>query len=136
MQRSIKSVSRQYRKACRSVGIAFPKRGAFHIVSNGKTLSPDAIKPGVQAVIFHGPAPVIVNTPDPIKPDPTEGAPILPSLNLPPLFRRTEKVSETTGKKTVRYTAVKNPKSGETYWVKPEGSRNYVKTTLDALLAA
>ncbi len=129
---TLKGKTRRIRKALRKAGYrGFPIVGAFHVTINGKPIRTEDIKPGLKLTYTPGPAPEYVA---PMEPALTLTVPAdLPAL--PKLYKKVEKISATTGKKRTEYKEVANPKSGETYWMKPEGKTRYVEVNYSKLLA-
>jgi hypothetical protein len=144
--RSLKSLTRQYRKACRRCGIRFPLTGAFYIVnSRGLPVRPDEVWADGKAVVTGTHREPPPEHPQPMtglhipgcgtvpisrarldayaeqdQPDPT---PATNGFRMPACFRRHASVSPTDGRTKVSYKPVKNPKAGETYYAKGDDGR-------------
>lgn len=137
LPRTLKGTSRSYRKTLRSLGcVSFPKQGAFHVRAKGQGVIPpeDVAKSALVTDLkfVSGPAP---ETP---KQSPRVTSPIFDlsvPFKMPDVFRRI--VREGPDKRRTEYKPVKNPKSGESYFVKREvsGKMKWVERTLDAIIA-
>lgn len=120
---STKGQSRQYRYACRDKGVTFPFQGAFHVARQGKPVQPDKVRKTDSVVL--GPIPTATETkgkpkrlPVPKKPAAKKGQKKPKEVSSESVFKKYVSTSAATGKEKVSYRAVKNPKSGETYYAK------------------
>lgn len=139
---SIKGLCRQYRKACRRIGVLFPHRGTFHVqLVSGGVVQPADMVVGLRYKIVIGLAPVaaVVAPPVPYINLPLDN-PLQEEDTLPACYKRIERVGKDgeNTKKRVDYRLVKNPKAGERYFVKStEGGKNrYVEVDFSQLLKA
>lgn len=133
--KTLKGKTRAFRKALRRNGYrGFPIVGAFHAALNGRAILASDIKPGLLLTYVSGPAPEYVA---PLEPVLTLAVPDnLPAL--PTVYKRTEKVNATTGKVRAEYKEAKNPKAGDTVYLKTttDGGRvRYVEVDFSKLLA-
>lgn len=132
---SVKGITRQYRKTLKFAGIKFPLRGAFHVrIRGGAILPPNDVLLHPDTQIVPGPAPdVVTSEPEAILLTPADLPP------LPDMYTRRERVSPTDGKKRIDYTLVRNPKSGQRYFVKeslPNGRTKYVEADFTKIVTS
>jgi hypothetical protein len=143
----VKGNTRRYRKVLHRLGINFPHKGEFHVVvdHSGKAIPPHelagAIVGGVNYRLVWG------KMPTPPKPV-SEYAPI-PSDSIfadspdfwepPTVFKRIVREPKREGdKRRIDYRPIKNPKPGQSCYVKIQldnGKSKWVETTFGANLA-
>lgn len=158
---TIKGTTRRYRKALRKIGMRnFPLSGVFHCREDGSPIKPEAVTN--RCTMKDGPAPLVtwkrkVELMPELMPilemdyTPSEefqsqdrthrvidAPPLLPALNVEPVFRRQESIGVYNGKEKTRinYRPVRNPKAGECYYVKRDvdGKPKWVSVNYSDLL--
>ncbi len=139
-QQTVKGITRAYRKSLRRAGYRnFPLTGAFVALnSRGKILLPLEIKRGLKlnypTMALADVLPSTLSSVYNAAPTPDLPAPLpSPLPALPVAYRRTEKVSATTGRTRAIYTIVPNPKPTQRVWTKQ--GRKYVQVTYASLLS-
>lgn len=135
-EKSVKGISRAYRKALRAIGCKFPLTGPIHVrADNYGVVEPQNV--AVMALcsnlnVYAEPAPAVVwrkkAPPVPKQSEPDLTVPFA----MPEVFKRVERVSPTDGRKRVDYRKVANPKAGQSYYVKREvaGKAKWVELPL------
>lgn len=137
INRSVKGVSRQYRKALRKIGLRnFPLSGAFHCRENRITILPDAVT--IRSTVKAGPAPLTIWKPKPSAKPAIQPAPVCPALTVEPVFRRVESLGMHAGKerKRTNYRPLRNPKAGQQVWIKriEAGKPKWIEVSYSDLL--
>ena len=133
LPRSVKSVSRAYRKALRRLALSFPFVGAFYVARAGRIVNPENIRVG--DTIVMGRLPNRAALPTPVSED--DAPLLLPPLSVT-LYKQYVRVGG-DGKKRTEYRPVKNPKGGVAYYVRStsENGRNKYNAVLsDKALAS
>lgn len=131
----MKGTTRKYRKNLRALGVTFPTRGAFHARVDGAIVDAGTITesmlPALEIVSGFATTSSPVPTQTRQNNEPTSNG-----VSFPDVFRRTERVSTSDGKKRIDYRVVKNPKAGECYFVKHEmdGKMRWVEIVFGAVL--
>ncbi len=150
ISKSVKGVSREYRKAMRLAGMTFPLSGAFHVkIRGGSVLAPQDILLHPDTEVVGGPAPVHrVPAPQRIGYFGEEADPCRPLCvpddlpALPTMYRkRTSQYTRANGTTGTRsnYSEVRNPKPGETYFVRQplaNGKYKYVEKSFSKIVEA
>ncbi len=133
---TIKGITRRYRKNLTLAGRRdFPKQGAFHCRESGNVVKPQDVFPVAGKLSYKGgPAPLVSWKP---KPSTVQPVPNLPALNIEPVFKKIVREPKTEGdKRRTDYKPIRNPKAGETVYVKREvaGKQKWVEVNYSDLL--
>lgn len=136
--KSVKGITREYRKACRAASIrGFFLRGPFHVRSffSGEVILPAKMSSTTDAEFVRGPAPLSTPKQEKLNPLPTSG---FPAENLPTVFKRVIREAKTENdKRRIDYRKIPNPKPGQMVWVKllqTNGKMKWTETEYGAKL--